>query len=167
MSESKNNTANTTATETEKKAWSTAAAELLAAHPHLVGISVAAIAGALAHFYYGHSPLTVAAWAAGGLITGEALARILAHAQAISEGAASAKATAEALKKAADTLPVFMAAQASQAVKLAALQEEVKALREEHAAAEAKAQAFRDLALKSKAEGEAAEAAAAKKGKAA
>lgn len=153
MSESKN-TKTTAAENTDKKAWSTAASELLAAHPHIVGISVAAIAAALSHFYYGHSPLTVAAWAAGGLITGEALARILAHAQAITAGAASAKATAEALKKAADAMPVFVAAQAGQAAKIASLEEEIKALRAEAAAEVLRAEAFRAEVRKAKSESE-------------
>lgn len=155
MSESKNNTANTS---TETKAWSTAASELIAAHPHIVGLSVAAVAGALSHFYYGHSPLTVAAWAAAGLITGEALARILAHAQKITEAAASAKATAEALKAAAAAMPVFVAAQAAANAKINDLEEELKKLRLEHAAAAgaakieaSEAAAFRAEVLKAKA----------------
>jgi hypothetical protein len=118
-----------------KTAWSTAAANLIASHPHLTGLGVAAIAAALSHFYAGHSPMKVAALAAAGFIGGEALSRIIAHAENISQAAADAKATAQAFRDFGNSMPEMMAQAAEAAARLKRIEEEIAALR----AAQAKA----------------------------
>jgi hypothetical protein len=122
------------ATETAAE-WFKAGNAWLAAHPHIVGVTGAAMGAALSHFYYRHSPLTVAAWAVSGFVAGEALSRVVAHAKSIQDAATNAKATAEALKAAAAAVPAMAAAMAEANAKLAALEEEMKKLRQDQAAA--------------------------------
>ena len=155
-------TINKNAVATTDIAWSTAARNLIAAHPHLAGLGVAAIAAALSHLYYGHKAVTVVAMAAAGLITGEAVSRILAHAQEIEDTAAEARAAGEALRAMAAKLPQVEAAMGGAWAEVAGLKAEVAKLREEHAVAAgvvrvevAQAEAFRQVVLAAKAKAEA------------
>lgn len=169
---SNTNNAKKSATESATE-WLKAGNAWLAAHPHIMGVGGAAMGAALSHFYYRHSPLTVAAWAVSGFVAGEALSRVVAHAKSIQDAAANAKATAEALKAAAAAVPAMTAAMAEANAKLAEMEAELKKLRQDQAAAafsaskEAEAAAaFRAKINKAQADAEAEEAKA-KKAKAA
>lgn len=133
MTLNKNNLAAVAPVKKDNVAWSTAARNLIAAHPHITGVSTAALAAALGHFYYGHSPVTVAMWAASGLITGEILSRILAHAKQIEETAAAVKDGLAAMKAAGDQIPTAMGMAGKVMADLDAMKAEIAGLRSDNA----------------------------------
>jgi hypothetical protein len=116
-------------TKKDSIAWSTAARNLVAAHPHISGVSLAALAAALGHFYYKHSPVTVAMWAASGLIGGEVLSRILAHAKTIEDTAKAVNEALKAMKDAGDQIPTAMGMAGKVMADLDAMKEEIAGLR--------------------------------------
>jgi hypothetical protein len=116
-------------TKKDSIAWSTAARNLVAAHPHIAGVSMAALAAALGHLYYKHSPVTVGLWAASGLIGGEILSRILAHAKTIEDTAKAVNEALKAMKDAGDQIPTAMGMAGKVMADLDAMKEEIAGLR--------------------------------------
>lgn len=130
------------------------AKQLVAEHPHFVGLSVGAVAAALSHFYYDNAILTSVGMFVAGLVAGEIISRVVASAREIEAAAKSGKAALENLAAAgsaaedakARALALEQELISAKAL-IAAMGAEALALRQEFAA-EAKAQAaFRQWTL--------------------
>jgi len=126
------------------------ARQLVAEHPHFMGLTVGAVAAALSHFYYDNAMLTSVGMFIAGFATGEILSRIVASARELEETAAmgreavknlaaAGKRADEAAAKAADLEQALLDAGRI----LAANGEEIANLRKEVAEEAAKAEAFR------------------------
>lgn len=130
------------------------AKQLVAEHPHFVGLSVGAVAAAISHFYYDNALLTSVGMFVAGLVAGEILSRVVASAREIEAAAAAGKAALDNLAAAGaaaeDTKARALALEqelVSAKALIAAMGAEAVALRKEFAA-EAQAQAaFRQWTL--------------------